>query len=52
MACSVLEQETAFLQLLEGTVSAFSVTGQSIIIPRWFQQHILYRNQTINSKGF
>ena len=32
MACAVMEQETAFLQLLEGTVSAFSVTGNQLLL--------------------
>lgn len=32
MACANLEQETAFLQLLEGTVSAFSVTGNQLLL--------------------
>lgn len=32
MACNNLEQETAFLQLLEGTVSAFTVTEKQLLL--------------------
>lgn len=32
MACNVMEQETAFLQLLEGTVSAFSVKNNELLL--------------------
>lgn len=32
MTCDVLEQETAFLQLLEGTVSAFTITERELLL--------------------
>jgi heat shock protein HslJ len=32
MACAVMEQETAFLQLLEGTVSAFTVNSNQLLL--------------------